>query len=138
MKDHGGDIRGFYWLRQSWYAEANLRKADFVDEIMFGLFNPDGGTSGEMCMKWYDLSSYGPAPRLEVFHDAWDTLWIFRDVLEALAKLGSARIEPQGFAELLTAHGFADLTRREQEYGHKTYTAMNAEGEMVTVEMWRD
>jgi hypothetical protein len=45
------DIRGFYWSKKAWYAE--IIKCE--NDIVFGLYGEDGGTSGEMIMKWYNL-----------------------------------------------------------------------------------
>ena len=84
-----------------------------IEEINFGMYAEDGSTSGEMAMEWIPLDSF-VAPRLKVFNDAWDTLWQFRDLLEAMAECDGQDITPQEFVELLDKHGFKDLTHRER------------------------
>ncbi len=108
--------RGFMILSESWYADANLKNAKYIDEIMFGLYPGDGneGTSGEMAMKWFDLQEGHPfAPRLEVFDDSWKILASFKDVIAKLAQVDGQNITPKQFAKLLTESGFRDLTKRQ-------------------------
>ena len=67
-------IRGFHILSQAWYADANLRgkfPAKFLDDVTFGMFDEDndGGTTGEMSLKWYELGGK-VVPKLECFSDA--------------------------------------------------------------------
>lgn len=49
MKDHEGCIRGYHRSSKAWYAKANYK--DRVS-ISFGMYHPDGGTSGEMQIEW--------------------------------------------------------------------------------------
>lgn len=120
---HEGMARGFHWLSQAWYATTSLVGREFTDEICFGYFdlNPnEGGTTGEMMMRWYDLGSgTGIAARLEVFDDAWHALFTFQDVLAALAERDGKNITPAQFTELLTSLGFVDLTARQSPYEAK-------------------
>jgi hypothetical protein len=46
-------IRGFHWTDKAYYARSLNRK---THEIMFGIYHNDGGTTGEMAMRWVDLS----------------------------------------------------------------------------------
>ena len=106
MKDHEGGTRGFYRSSKAYYA-----MADRDVEIMFGIYYPrdGGGTSGEMAMRWHELSG-GLVPRLEVYCDAWSALQQFRDVLETLAEHDSEDITEEQFALILQEHGVTDLT----------------------------
>jgi hypothetical protein len=117
MKDHDGDVRGFYHLKESWYGAANLN-GDVLDEVNFGLYSPDGGTSGEMCMEWKELGGQ-VVPYLIVFDDAWHTLWTFRDLLKRLAGEEGSLIGPKEFCAILSSLGFVDKTLRKNPYGQK-------------------
>lgn len=114
-------IRGFIILSQSWYADANLRGARYVDEVNFGMYaaDEDGGTTGEMSVKWYDLGggilNDKPVPKLECFDDAWATLVMFSDVIAELGKVDNANITPDEFAEILKGCGFKDMTKRPEK-----------------------
>lgn len=112
MKDHDSDIRGYHQFSRAWYAKGLTpgRDPKVVDEVTFGLFAPDGGTSGEMQMTWEILANR-PTPRLMVWNDAWHTLYEFRDVLAELAKVDGQEISPAEFCALLDRCGFRDLTR---------------------------
>lgn len=118
-KDHEGDIKQYALLSESIYA--HLEHADYVDEVMFGFYPPDGGTSGEMGMRWHDLSrayilgDKHIVPRLEVFCDAWHALAQFKDVIDALAEVDDQDITPKEFCQILDRCGFVDATPRAQE-----------------------
>jgi hypothetical protein len=116
MQDHIGDVRGFSLFSAAWYAgNARPDVRGMVDEVIFGYFSPDGGTSGEIAMRWYDLERGElPSPRLEVFCDAWHGLKTFRDVIAALADHDEERITPAQFCDILLACGFEDQTPRER------------------------
>ena len=110
MADHTGDIRQFYYLNEAWYF---LPQKDCTAEVMFGFYSPDGGTSGEMAMRWHNIGG-SPTPRLEVFSDAWSALGRFGDVVTALAQVDGRDITPHEFCALLTRCGFQDRTERRQ------------------------
>ncbi len=123
-KDHEGDIRQYIHVAEAWYAESSLsNKEHIVDEVMFGFYSPDGGTSGEMGMRWINLGEKWEgakkiahtAPRLECFNDAWHALYQFQDVLYALAELDDVDITPEQFCQMLDACGFIDDTPRKYE-----------------------
>ena len=119
MKDHDGDIRGFYHLSEAWYGPANLSNSStYVDEVNFGFFCPDGGTSGEICMKWQELGGK-IAPRLECFDDGWSALASFTDLIAEMGELDDENPTPKEFCALLSRFGFKDLTPRENPYGGK-------------------
>ncbi len=105
-------IRGFHILSQAWYADANLRGARWLDDVIFGLYDEEnGGTDGEMSVKWYDLGGR-IVPKLECFDDAWATLVEFTDVITMLGNKDGQNITPDKFAEILLSRGFRDLTVR--------------------------
>jgi hypothetical protein len=109
MKDHTGGVRAFTHRNRSWYAKYLQPHTGAVDEVMFGYYNPEGGTSGEMAMRWYDLGG-APTPRIEVFCDAWHALSTFGNVLAALGELDGSDISPEQFCNVLRALGFEDHT----------------------------
>lgn len=107
--------RAFYHYAESWYGKTSPL-TDCVDDVMFGYY-PEGGnqgTTGEMKMAWYALGEETPSPCLEVFCDAWQALYDFRDVLERLAALNNKNITPTEFCALLLELGFTDKTHRAQ------------------------
>ena len=119
MKDHDGDKREFVIDSETWYHKANPFPSDVTEEIDFGLYSGDSGTSGEMHVRWYNLSTHNAA-KLEVFYDGWSVLWQFRDVLEAMVEMdNSYGPTPQEFVELLKAHGFTDTTARKDPYAQE-------------------
>jgi len=66
MKDHGGCRKALVRSNLAWYANT-LR--DRGEEIMFGMYALEGGTSGEMAMRWVKLGNRD-VPQLQVFNDA--------------------------------------------------------------------
>lgn len=118
MSDHTGDFKGFYQYSRAWYGKLNkLRIRDCVDDIMFGYYSPEGGTSGEMAMRWYKLENNKlPSAKLEVFEDTFETLNSFKDLIEELAKWENKNIQPDQFCELLKQFGFIDKTEEKSPY----------------------
>jgi hypothetical protein len=105
--DHEKLIRGFVWSNKAWYAEgANIKEG----EINFGLYSTEGGTTGEMSMRWIEIGEE-KVPRLEVFFDAWETLAGFKDVIDALVSLNDKNITDFDFVKILLSCGFSDLTK---------------------------
>jgi len=112
MKTHDGDIRGFYHLSEAWYGPANLSSGRSEDEVTFGFYCPEGGTSGEMSMKWDSMGAC-----LRVWHDAWHTLVRFSSVVVALGEVEEKpTITPKEFCALLLRLGFQDMTPRKNPY----------------------
>ena len=91
--------------RREYYISALFTAPDATDEIYFGLYSPDGGTSGEMCMRWYQLGAEN-APRLEAYDDAWSALATMPDLIAELAKRDNWNITPAAFCEILIELGF--------------------------------
>ena len=110
MKDHDGDYRGFIWGSQSYYWQA-LGYED--DEVTFGLFSPEGGTSGEMSVRWEKLGR-SDVPKLRAFDDAWSALSTFTDVIAEMGEHDGEDMTPQEFVDLLLSCGFKDNTIREK------------------------
>ena len=114
-KKHEGCIRGFTILSEAWYGPANLpARNDVKEQIMIGMYHPEGGTSGEFAIRWIMLSGK-LTPRLEVFNDAWHALWQFADLLERLPDFDSQDAEPSRIIKLLKDLGCKDLTERESK-----------------------
>lgn len=110
MRDHEGDLRQYTFVSEAYYAEsaAATRSRDIVDEVSFGFYSPDGGTSGEMVMEWINLGEQWRngekviqvSPRLRCFNDAWDALAHLKDVIDALAEVDDQDISPKEFCQL--------------------------------------
>lgn len=107
-RDHKRHVKRFIHLKKAWYAMSALKEAKFVDEVSFGLYVPKDGTSGEMAMRWYVIDDKAPAPKLEVFDDAFSALARFRKVIDKLAEVDSDRITPEAFSNILKACGFEE------------------------------
>mgnify|MGYP001390754306 FL=1 len=103
-RKHDGANREFYWTNKAWYCVENK-----PNEVMFGLFYKDNGTSGEMAMKWQNLSEKD-VPQLQVYNDAWSALATFKDVLDKLAEHDDEDITPEEFIAILKECGFKDRT----------------------------
>lgn len=109
----------FTHLSRAWYGPANLpalRKDGVVDQVGFGLYFADGGSSGEMCMSWHWLvGDEAGVARLEAFADSFALLGRpeFKRLLARLAKAPKAdaeRMTPAAFCALLKECGFEDAT----------------------------
>lgn len=112
---HEGHYKSFTQLSRAWYAEANLRHANFKDEITFGFYSPDGGTSGEMTVKWIPLSAKY-IPELNIFSDAWSALSNFHDLIDKLGEHDDEDPTPEEFCNYLLECGFIDSTETERPY----------------------
>ena len=112
MTDHTGDFRGYSQYSRAWYGKTLLphRAPAFTDEVTFGFYAPEGGTSGEMQMTW-ELLGGSLSARLTVWDDTWHALYECKDVLRELAKVDGEKISPVEFCALLTSLGFRDRTQ---------------------------
>lgn len=120
-------IRGYHHTSRAWYGRACTARAkpDYIDDVTFGLyFDDEGGTRGEMTMKWTKLGGK-PTAQLRVFDDAWAVLAGFPDLIVALGKCdtgsgghrsGGRAITPLEFCALLDKCGFKDLTAVKSPY----------------------
>lgn len=114
-KSHDGSVRGFYHLAEAWYAEVN-HSSEYTDEVNFGLFAIEGGTTGEMTVSWKELGGKS-VPELRVFDDGWSVLATFTDLIVEFGKLDDQNITPKEFCALLLRLGFEDQTPRKNPYG---------------------
>ena len=117
---HQGDIRGFIQFSRAWYGPSNLKviresNPNFVDDVMFGFYSTDGGTSGEMKIDWSKLAGE-IVPQLQIFNDGWHALNEFTDVLSKLAEVYDRNITPEQFCAILTECGFKDLTKEKSSH----------------------
>lgn len=128
MEDkHKGCERGFIVFSESWYGEIQ-REYGMLDEIVVGMYHPEGGTTGEFCIRWTMLGDK-VTPKLEVFNDAWDALQRFGDMLAWMASVDSQHISPQAFAEALRGIGIKDFTQRSNPHtspGEREYASWAA------------
>jgi hypothetical protein len=106
MKDHEGDIRGFYWMNKSYYASTLPKESP---KINFGMYCEGAGTSGEMSMVWVNIGDI-VTPQLQCYSDSWSTLSLSHDLIKELAKHDSEDITEEQFVEILKKCGFKDLT----------------------------
>jgi hypothetical protein len=81
-------------------------------DVLFGLYYAEGGTQGEMVMRWHRLGKTAAVPRLESFSDSWKIFpmisWLFKE----LAKADEYMTIDQ-FAAVLEKHGFRKLTDKK-------------------------
>jgi len=108
MRNHKGSIRGYKRSSKAWYALPNEQ----ID-VYFGMYDPEGGTTGEMKMKWHDLGDEKPCARLESFEDSWSALSLFTDLIQKLGERDSQSIQEEEFCKILDECGFEDLTKYE-------------------------
>ena len=102
----------FVISQEAWYAAPDTRV-----EIYVSLDAPGGGTVGEFSFRWVDLGRTPPAPRLEIFDDAWRALVEIESrtdgrFLEGLAARDGRNLPVAEIARWLKSLGFADTTSR--------------------------
>lgn len=121
-RDHSECRRGFTRRSQAWYAKSLPFPDDVTEEVMFGIYHREGGTTGEMAMRWHCLDA-DVCPRIECFGDSFDALRSFGDLLAKLAEYdidhrpmidrgAKPRLTPEEFCKLLIGCGFEDRTER--------------------------
>jgi len=110
MKNHDGMIRGFHWSNRAHYKHI----IDYP-EVSFGMYHPDGGTTGEMLVKWVWLDNKY-TPKFECFDDGWNALSLFGDLIQKMGEVDSEDITDEQFVEMLLSCGFKDLTKYESPY----------------------
>lgn len=134
MKDHTGDQKGYVHVSATragaWSLSRQGQNGGLRDEVLFGFYDPDGGSSGELSMRWRSLSQAGherSLPYLHGWNDGWHALFQFQDVLAALAEVDEEDITPQEFCRILDRCGFTDLTgerkKEEEEEARETQFA---------------
>lgn len=115
---HEGHVRTFTILSQSWYADASAiaeRRAPGGDVMQIGFSAPEGGTSGEFCIRWKPLDRQ-IVPQLQAFDDSWSALAGFSDVLAKLAEVDGTNPTVDQVAEILKSCGVVDATERTSPY----------------------
>lgn len=126
---HEGCFRAFIILSEAYYGNAVRWHNTSIDEILIGMYDPKGGTTGEFFVRWVDVN--GPTPRLEAFNDSWSALQQFTDLLEWMATVDGQRVSPQEFAEKLRQLGIKDETVRINPYtppGEREYASWFLQG----------
>lgn len=109
------EIFGKFEDRQSfhrafqWFTKDRHSRTIPCNEIQFGAYSDDGGTTGEMAMRWHNLDGK-MIPRLEAFDDSWYLLFQFHDVFKRLSEVGGKAISEQQFVDILLSCGFKDIT----------------------------
>jgi hypothetical protein len=108
---HAKCVRQFTISHQAWYAGVmNFKPGQ--EEVMIGMYHPEGGTTGEFAIRWKNIGGKSSA-QLQVFHDAWSALLQFSDVLEKLGTLDDTRPTVKEVVAVLKACGVVDATQRE-------------------------
>jgi hypothetical protein len=107
--------RTFIHLSRAYYADANLKNADFIDEISLSLEEDDAHVGG-FHLRWIDLGDE-IAPKLEVFDDAWEILIDhFGDFLRMLGSYDHSNWTPDKIAVKLAGLGIEDCTPLENSH----------------------
>lgn len=111
MKDHSGCKRAFIRPNRAWYSTTEKE-----NEVNFGMYDDEGGTSGEMTMAWVQLGLGGRSvPQLQVFDDAWSALASFGDLVQELGRADGENISPSEFVDILIKCKFRDKTEYKEE-----------------------
>jgi hypothetical protein len=111
--------RNFWILSQSYFALSEaLRDAKHIDrggdEIVFGLYNARGETTGEFVIRWEPHGPSESLARLDAPFGTWAAMKAFDDVFEGLAALERKKKSPSvaAVAKLLVDCGLHDVTQR--------------------------
>lgn len=113
MNKHKDCKRKFIQLSRTWYADANLKRSDFIDKITVGFYHMDGSTTGEFEISWMMIAGKS-VPKIEAFDDGWSALFNFGDMLESMADVDNKNISPEEFCKLLTSLDIEDTTPTER------------------------
>ena len=113
---HEGCKRQFSHLSRAWYGDVNLATGAVRDSVTMGYYHPGGGTTGEFTMSWRYIGGK-LTPRLDIYEDSWEVMWLFSDVLESLSHLNGTNPSPTEIAALLVSCGIEDATPTKSPYG---------------------
>lgn len=110
-------VGGFIHLTRAWYAKSTLQDRDFVDEVAItSLPNVD---RADFAVRWIRAAAKAgepPAPRLELFDDAWG--WLDHAAAQPffhwLAEVECQSVTPEQVCEKLISLGFRDETPVEE------------------------
>lgn len=112
MNNHEGCIRGYYRPNKAHYAK---QLKDQEISVYFGMYHPEGGTSGELSVEWKELDQK-LVPQLKAFDDSWSALSLFTDLIKILGEVDNKYITDDEFCEILNSLGFYDMTRYDPPY----------------------
>lgn len=103
------DLNRCYWFRPP----ANPSQSSHIPqyELIYGLYHLNGGTDGELILRWYPSRRAALAVQLESFSDTWKTLAAFHDVTEAFSKISNRYPQPSDIKMILFQKGFQDRTQ---------------------------
>ena len=123
-REHKGGIKQFYIHTKMWWARSNSLPDNIVDEIMIGIYHPDGGTTGEFGVEFVLFEHNGGrgamiAPRLRAFDDGWSALAHMPELLHFMMENDSANLSVDAFAEGLRVLGFVDKTLTADQYAEQ-------------------
>lgn len=99
---------------QAWYAHSAMLNGA-IEEVTFGNYNPEEGSTGEGTFRWYRLGT-SIGCKLEIFDDAWAMLNECPSLLMRLASYEKTCIDSATLEEvcrILEECGFADGTPRK-------------------------
>lgn len=113
---HAECRREFRVYTQSWYSRDVPMEADLAEEIMVGMYHPEGGTSGEFALRWVSIGGR-PVARLEAFDDSWSALQKFGDLLAWMATVDGDNVTPEQVAAAMREMGIVDATTRTRPAG---------------------
>ena len=99
-------VRQYYQVSKTSFAKALLDGQSFTDEVMVGLYEPDGSTANEFAFRWVPLMEALTHIRLEAYGDAWKALYEnFQDLLQAMSEFKNQHLSPEAFGELCESLG---------------------------------
>lgn len=114
-----GTFKGFTQLSKAWYGKSNLEIERIEDNITFGFYAEEGGTTGEMSVNWVHLGGR-IVPEWTIFSDGWNALSNFHDLIDLLGQHDDEDPSPEQFREYLIECGFIDITKTKNPYKIET------------------
>lgn len=106
-------IYGYHHLGEAEYKDAVKKHGyKYNDDIMIGLYSPDGGTKGEFKIIWKDLGDKN-VPMIRAYDDSWQVLAESQKLLKALAK--TKEPTPEEVKDILNDLGYQNLTKKGVE-----------------------
>lgn len=114
MGKHDGDVRQYRIMSESMHADASLRNEECTEEILFGLYHPGGGTSGEFWLRWVPIDDES-TPVLMAYSDSWSAMSQFPELLEKLVEWDGCKVSPTMVRGWLQTTTIEDATKRKDE-----------------------
>ena len=118
---------GFVTHSRSYYSKTSPLHDNAIDEIMFGVYHEEGGTSGEAAIRWYTLGGK-LALLLEMFDDGMlllDRASVFMESLRAFC-VKERTPTCSEVESILLISGFKDNTATARPGGGQPMTAYDA------------